>query len=44
MFQRALCLSTPELVGGDFNDAKAIGLFSHIGHGFSPVIVTSYLQ
>jgi hypothetical protein len=33
MFERTLGLGAPELVGRYFNDAEAVGLFSHIGHG-----------
>src|ERR1700677_441778 len=36
MLKRALGLSTPKLVRWHFNDAQAIGLFPHVGHGFSP--------
>src|SRR5262249_5412195 len=36
MFERTLSLSAPELVGRNFNDAKAVGLFPHLGHGYSP--------
>ena len=32
MFERTLGLSAPELVGGHFNDAEAVGLFSRTGH------------
>src|SRR5262249_24803056 len=33
MFERTLGLSAPEFVGGNFNDAKAVGLFPHLSHG-----------
>jgi hypothetical protein len=36
MFKRTLGLSAPELVGGHFDDAKAVGLFPHLRHGYSP--------
>src|SRR5882757_8195848 len=36
MLQRALGLSTPQLVGGYFNDAEAVSLFSHLSHVHSP--------
>src|SRR5882762_7808355 len=32
MFKGTLGLSAPEPVGGYFNDAKAVSLFSHAGH------------
>src|ERR1700732_5120204 len=36
MLKRTLGLSTPQLVGGYFNDAKAVSLFSHASHVHSP--------
>ena len=36
MFERTLGLSAPEFVGGNFNDAKAVRLFPHLRHGYSP--------
>ena len=32
VFERALCLRSPQLVRGYFNDAKTVSLFSHAGH------------
>jgi hypothetical protein len=36
MFKRALRLSAPQLVGGYFNDAEAVSLFSRTSHVNSP--------
>src|ERR1700692_3194748 len=33
MLERTLGLGAPELVGRHFNDAEAVSLFSHTGHG-----------
>src|SRR6516225_11289455 len=38
MLERTLSLRTPQLVVGDFNDTEAVSLFSHLGHGFSPLL------
>src|SRR6516164_4731715 len=37
MLERTLSLCTPQLVVGNFNDTEAVSLFSHLGHGFSPL-------
>ena len=36
--ERALRLSAPQLVRGNFNHAKAVVFFSHVDHGNSPKI------
>ncbi len=36
MLERALGLRAPQLVGGYFNDAEAVSLFSHDSHVHSP--------
>src|SRR6516164_145455 len=36
MLKRTLGLSAPELVGRHFDDAEAVRLFSHLGHGYFP--------
>src|SRR3984893_6163227 len=36
MFKRTLRLSTPQLVGGYFNEAEAVSLFSNVDHMISP--------
>ena len=41
MFKRPLGLRAPELVGGYFNDAEAVGLFSHVAHWSSPMVGVS---
>jgi len=45
MLERALGLSTPQLIGRHFNHSEAICLSSHVGHLFlpSPIAATSNL-
>ena len=41
MFKRTLGLRAPQLVGGYFDAAEAISLFSHVGHWSSPMVGVS---
>ena len=41
MLQRALRLCSPQLVGGHFHDAEAVGLFPELSHLLVPFMVVS---
>jgi hypothetical protein len=39
MLERTLGLGAPEFVGRNFNDAEAVGFFSHLRHGYAPSFI-----